>query len=529
MGEDTLARLAVVRAAATQVAADRHAHHDRARPLIARAVAQHRHLVANLHHRGPDVVEELNFDYRLDSAHRHADGAADDAGFGNRRVEHAVAAVGALQAMRDLEDAAFALHFLQGFGAARVRDVLAEHDDARVARHLVLQRLVDRVHHRRGLAVRSGRRVERRRCRIDVRRVDEVGDGVLRRFRRRHRLLGGERHLAVELGFEGGQVGGSRQAVRGDEGGQAADRVALRFRLAFSRRLVQLVVVGQRVRVRADDVRVHQRGPLAGTHVVCGRAHGAQAVEQVGAVGRFDVQARERAQQLRDVAARHLNFDRRRDGVAVVFDEEQDRNVARARHADGFPEFAFAGRPFAKRGVDDFIRVEERLAVRDLLDPAVERARFGHADGVQHLRGRAAGTGDDVQRLVAPVRRHLATGVARVGIRADRRQQHVERRDAELQAEGPIAVIGVEPVVTWAQRHADGDENGLVAGAADLEERVALVLELDFLVVDFSRQDDGAIGVEDLVAGEPIECGLCNLRCLTITARDGALHRFRSI
>jgi hypothetical protein len=95
--EDALARLAVVRAAAAQVAADRDADHDRARPRVARPVAHHRHLVADLHHRRPDVVEELNLDHRLQLARRHPDRAADDVGFGERRVEDAVVAVEPLQ------------------------------------------------------------------------------------------------------------------------------------------------------------------------------------------------------------------------------------------------------------------------------------------------------------------------------------------------------------------------------------------------------------------------------------------------
>ena len=67
------------------------------------------------------------------------------AGFGERRVEHAVAAERALQAVRDLEDATLARHASTAHPArAAVGDVLAEHDDARVARHLVFQRAIDR-------------------------------------------------------------------------------------------------------------------------------------------------------------------------------------------------------------------------------------------------------------------------------------------------------------------------------------------------------------------------------------------------
>ena len=156
--ENADARLAVVRRAAAQVAADRHAHDHRARPVVARSIAQHRHLVLELHHRRPDVVEELDLDDRLQPARRHADGAADDVGFGERRVEHAIGAVGLLQAVRHLEHAALAGHVRQRRRLARVRDVLAEHDDARVPRHFVLQRAVDRADHRVGLAFGLRRR-----------------------------------------------------------------------------------------------------------------------------------------------------------------------------------------------------------------------------------------------------------------------------------------------------------------------------------------------------------------------------------
>ena len=170
--EDALARLAVVRRAAAQVAADRDADHHRAREGVVRPVAHHRHFVAELHHRRPDVVEELDLDDRLDAARRHADGAADDVGLGERRVEHAVAAERPLQAVRDLEDAALALHSLERLGAAAVGDVLAEDDDARVARHLVFQRAVDGRDHRVRLAFGLRGRVEGGRRRVDVRRVD---------------------------------------------------------------------------------------------------------------------------------------------------------------------------------------------------------------------------------------------------------------------------------------------------------------------------------------------------------------------
>ena len=99
--------------------------------------------------------------------------AADDAGLGDRRVEDAVVAVQPLQPVRDLEDAALARDDRERLLAAGVGDVLAEDDDARIARHLVLQRAVDRRDHRVGLAFGLGGVSNAARRRIDVGRVDE--------------------------------------------------------------------------------------------------------------------------------------------------------------------------------------------------------------------------------------------------------------------------------------------------------------------------------------------------------------------
>ena len=105
---------------------------------------------------------------------------------------------------------------------------------------------------------------------------------------------------------------------------------------------------------------------------------------------------------------------------------------------------------------------------------------------------------------MAPVRRHLAAAARRIVLGADRREQHLERRHAEREAERAIAVVREEPVVAGAQVQAGGHEHGLVPGAADLEECLALVLELDLLVVDLPRQEHQAVGGEQLVSGQPL-------------------------
>ncbi len=88
----------------------------------------------NLHHGRPDVIEELNFDHRLQPARSQSGRASDDGRFGERGVETALGSELDLQSRGGLEHAALALHFRQTRFAAAIGHVFAEHDDARIAR-----------------------------------------------------------------------------------------------------------------------------------------------------------------------------------------------------------------------------------------------------------------------------------------------------------------------------------------------------------------------------------------------------------
>ncbi len=83
-------------------------------------------------------------------------------------------------------------------------------------------------------------------------------------------------------------------------------------------------------------------------------------------------------------------------------------------------------------------------------------------------------------------------------------EQHLVGRHADGEAQRAVAIVGVEPVVAGFELHAGGDENGLVAGTADLEVDQALVLELNFLVVDTPRQDHRPIRSEKILTAEPM-------------------------
>src|SRR5207249_11570619 len=138
--------------AALQIATVRDAHHHRAREGVAGAPPQSGQLVAELMVGGPDVVEELDLHHRLQAASREADGAAHDVRLGERGIVNPIAPELSLEPPRDLEDTALALDVLQMLLAAHVGHVLAEHHDARIPRHLVLQAGVEQVDHRGGIA-----------------------------------------------------------------------------------------------------------------------------------------------------------------------------------------------------------------------------------------------------------------------------------------------------------------------------------------------------------------------------------------
>ena len=100
--------------------------------------------------------------------------------------------------------------------------------------------------------------------------------------------------------------------------------------------------------------------------------------------------------------------------------------------------------------------------------------------------------------LVAPVGGHLApAGVGIVG-RADGGEELLGGGHAEAEAERPVAIVGVEPVVGRAEDLGGGRQHGLVAGARNLEEDLVLALELDLLVVDPARQQHDAVQIEQI-------------------------------
>ena len=242
-----------------------------------------------------------------------------------------------------------------------------------------------------------------------------------------------------------------------------------------------------------------ERRALARARVVHGRGHRPVAGEEVGAVDALDEETGERGDQLRNVATRRLHFDRDGNGVAIVLDQIDDRELERTGGVERLPELPFAGGAFADRDVGHFVGLVERFASFDRGDPLVEPTRFRRADGVEALHPGRARFRHDVQLGVAPVRRHLPTAGVRIVFAADGSKEHLERRHAEHQAQRAVAVVGMKPVVAGLQDHARRREDTFVSGAADLKKDQALVLELDFLVVQLPRQHHDAVGAEKIL------------------------------
>jgi hypothetical protein len=145
--------------------------------------------------------------------------------------------------MRHLEHAALAGHVLQRGFLAGVGHVLAEHDDARVVRHLVLHRTVDGGNHGVGLALGLRHGVECRRCRIDIRRKHIPVGGLDARLGRRQCGSGRLGDLAIDVRTDGLEVGVGEQALAQEKLFHPRNRVATCLSLALVRRLVQPLIV----------------------------------------------------------------------------------------------------------------------------------------------------------------------------------------------------------------------------------------------------------------------------------------------
>src|SRR5262252_8270176 len=122
---------------------------------------------------------------------------------------------------------------------------------------------------------------------------------------------------------------------------------------------------------------------------------------------------------------------------------------------------------------------------------------FGATYGMQDLRTGGRRLRHDVQRRVAPVRRHLPSPGTRIIRSAHALQEHLIGLDTKSKAQRAIAIVGVKPVVAGLEGQTGSYAHGLVSSARHLEEDLLLALEQNLPVIDTPRGIHQAIGMDE--------------------------------
>ena len=148
VGEDRVVAAGVL-AGRVQAGADHGADDQRAFGFAAEHVAQLGALVEDLVHAAAEEVDEHQLGDGAQPGRGGADGRPDEAGFGDRRVEHARAAELLDQALGHAQHATPSLVLRQVIDGGAAGHVLAHEDNSRVLAHGDVHRLID------GLAVRE--------------------------------------------------------------------------------------------------------------------------------------------------------------------------------------------------------------------------------------------------------------------------------------------------------------------------------------------------------------------------------------
>src|SRR6266849_8490786 len=129
------------------------------------------------------------------------------------------------------------------------------------------------------------------------------------------------------------------------------------------------------MRIRPRDVRVDQRGAQALAAVVGGAFASRITLERLRAVALLNMQPGKTSDQFRDASARGLHFHGNGNGIAVVFDQIQERKFLAASRVQGLPEFSLARRAVSAGNIYDLFRiVADGVAERRLLR-LLERVR----------------------------------------------------------------------------------------------------------------------------------------------------------
>ena len=356
MGEPRLEALAVLRGEA-DAAALRPAHHQRHARLAAQHEAEFRRLIDQHVHGQRHEIENLDLHDGAHAGDGGADAAADEGGFRDRRVAHALFSEALDQPFRHLEDAA---------GQA---DILAHEEHAVVALHFAVDRFVQRFDEGDfAVGARSGLH------RLRVRRIDRLPHDLDRRFGaslpERHGVFEFAVYFVADfLHALAGHGAGVADGLFHDDDGVA--RLPL-LELVLGARVAE--IGAHRVLAPAIGHRFDQRRPLARPRAL-DRLHDGEI--DLGGVVAVDGDA---GDVVCGRAQRHV-FHRRglpvRGGqrVLVVLANEHHRQFPHRRQVERLVEDALVVGAVAEESDGDL-----PLAAQARGQPGADRQRHGGAD-----------------------------------------------------------------------------------------------------------------------------------------------------
>ena len=289
-----------------------------------------------------------------------------------------------------------------------------------------------------------------------------------------------------------------------EEAAEAGERVQLACGGELLLVAVELVPVGVGVGADPHAVGVDEDAPRAALGELRGLAQGADRVEDVLAVAVDDLEVREAREVVRGVVVRGLLPLRDRDAVAVVLDDEDDRELSERAAVDRLVEVPLGGGRLAHRAVDEALH-------------PVRPDRPAEARRVLRVVGDAGGDVPDVEVVPGEVVRHVPAARGDVGGLRHAVEEDLLGGDARREAGRQVAVVGEEVVERGAEDRPEGDLDPVVAGARGVVGPAEALLEVvRGLVVEdaahvhegvplpelLARRVDGGEGGGDLRGGQ---------------------------
>ena len=210
-----------------------------------------------------------------------------------------------------------------------------------------------------------------------------------------------------------------------------------------------------------------QRGTLTRPHIIDHRLHLFCRFRRVGAVALNNVQILKCRQVGGDVAAGSLLLAGDRDGVAVILDVEEHRQLESSGDGQGRPETVGSDRSFTSQHYRDGIAIgfllEHRAPVFDRLGPAGGGGVLG-ADIAGHRQHRGAAPGGQVAHHPDVAAVAVAAGFHQRGGKG------IFQVQPQAEQQGTGAVVSADAVVRMGEQAAQDRLGQVVTASGKLVE-----------------------------------------------------------